>query len=142
MKLNDGDAAAKIGENEVGAGGGNTTTGNAGENASGGGDPVKKSAAPTTPRMVNGETMSRETSRLGAGGESPPGASAGGAERVNGVEKPLTNGVLPSSQHRGGDDVEGMDVDMLPSSHHRLGKGKAKELNGDSLPSPESLSAS
>ena len=114
MKLNEGGEATKIGEGEVAGSG-------TGQDQSG--DPVKK-AGTAMGKPTNGETMSRETSQRG-GGESDTSTA----------EKPLTNGVVPHSY----DDTDGdkMDVDVPVG-----GKGKVKELNGHSLPSPESVAAS
>ena len=111
MKLNEGDGA-KIGENEVAIAGSS-----AGENAAG--DPVKK-AAPA-PRPVPGsQAMSREPSRTSEAATREP------------LERPMTNGVVNARN-----DV---DAPFDPfASTTPAEKGKSKETNGDSLPSPESL---
>ena len=123
MKLNEAGDAAKIGENEGTAG-----AGAVGEGATGG-DPVKKA-------LSNGEGMLREPSRTGEGSMS----STTFLGNATAKEKPLTNGVLPV--HRPADGaVDSMEVAMQYSSQ-TLGKPMTKEVNGDSLPSPESLGAS
>ena len=86
------------------------------------GDPAKKA---TEPPKINGEKMSREPSK--SDGSTSIMAAAAPA-------KPLTNGVLLVS-------------DAIPeqtATVNALGKGKGKEVNGESggFPSPESMEAS
>ncbi|KAG8529156.1 uncharacterized protein KY384_005791 [Bacidia gigantensis] len=112
MKLNDGDTA-KIGEGEAAV------------STERPGDPVKtpmNGEAPKVNGIVGGENMSREPSRNGVvSGTTQP-------------TKPLTNGIMAHSKpdESGGDEREF----VTPTK-----KGKEKEVNGDSLPSPASLEA-
>ena len=121
MKLNE----VKIGEGEVGAGA--SGPGSQEQN----GDPVKKAVSSTSTEkpLINGEVMSREGSQRDGAGESGEGGPTSQPTLTNGL------GSLPRST-----DVENMDVDTLGDG--MPGKGKAKESNGNSLPSPESVAAS
>lgn len=111
MKLNEGDST-KIGENEVAVAGSSTAENNAG-------DPVKK-AVPTQKPPLGGEAMSREASR------------AGESSAKEAPDRPMTNGILDART-----DVDAaFDALITPTAAE---KGKRKETNGDSLPSPESL---
>ena len=126
MKLNDGDAV-KISENEVA----NAGPSGSAENLAG--DPTKmvKGGASTPQQLPNGEPMSREPSRAGEGGSSTNNPIAVPTPTN---DRPLTNGVIPAKLLN--------HVDMSIPLPQPLEKTDRKESNGNSLPSPESLSAS
>ena len=118
MKLNENGDAAKTADGDL------ASTSTAVPEKSG--DPVKKAVdAPLT----NGVTMSREPSK---NSEAPTSAVPPPSSQPS-QAKPLTNGVLPHA-----------DANVAPNSvvtPTSKCKGKEKEMNGDSLPSPASLEA-
>ena len=87
------------------------------------GDPIKKA---TEPPKVNGEKMSREPSKTDGSASMTAMAAA--------PTKPLTNGILPTSN-----TISEQTATVTP-----LGKGKGREVNleSGSFPSPESMEAS
>lgn len=117
MKLNENGDAAKTADGDL------ASTSTAIPEKSG--DPVKK--AVDVP-LTNGVTMSRKPSK---NGEAP--SSAAPLPSHSSQTKPLTNGVLPHTNASAAPTTV-----VTPTSK---GKGKEKEMNGDSLPSPASLEA-
>lgn len=117
MKLNENSDAVKTAEGDL------ASTSSAIPEKSG--DPVKK---PVDAPLTNGVTMSREPSKNGEVSTSaaPPSSQSSQA-------KPLTNGVLPHSNASAA-----LTTVVTPTGKD---KGKEKEMNGDSLPSPASLEA-